>query len=211
MTSSAKTQLAFAALLFIASLAAYGSWYAIVSARSAEAAQLATDIQTKDQDASKLQAAKAALASLEGDEAAIGAHFVSTADVVPFLEGLQAEGSKLGTTVSIASVSADTDATRPTLALSLQINGSFSAVLRTLGAVEYAPYFVSVSDLSLSTAPATPATASAPAEPAGWSATVSLVVGAVSSASSTPAKPAAATSTATTTDTETGATVDSSS
>jgi len=195
MMSSSKTHLVLALLFLLACCAGYGSWYAVLSGRSAEAADLAQQIQSKDEDAARLKAAKTALASIQSDEALIGNYFVSTSDVVPFLEGLQATGSHLGANVVIASVSADTLAGRPTLALTLQITGSFDAVLRTLGRVEYAPYFVSVSDLSLTTVPATVASANAPTTLAGWAATASLIVGAKSAASSTPAVPSAATST----------------
>jgi hypothetical protein len=188
MRSSAKIQFIFAVVLLALAVSAYGSWYAVVSSRSAQSAELATQIQSKGQDAKRLAEAKTALASISGDEATVRGYFVSTADVVSFLENLQALGSRLGTNVTIASVSADnTQSTRPTLALTLQIAGPFDAVLRTLGSIEYGPYFIEVSDFSLTTVPAIAAGAGAPARAAGWTATASFIVGALRAASSTPA------------------------
>jgi Tfp pilus assembly protein PilO len=175
MMSSPKIHLALALVFLLLTAAGYGFWYSTIGAKSAESAVLSGEIETKHEDATRLKAAKLALTDVAKSEAVIDSHFVSTSDVVSYIEELQTTGSTLGTDVTIASVSADTDSAHPTLALSLQIDGSFANVVRTLGAIEYSPYYVTVQNLALlknaSTGAATSTTAS-------WAATVSLTVGA---------------------------------
>ena len=179
MMSSVKAQLILALLFLGCMLAGYGVWYATVSAKSAQAAELANEIATKQADATRLRMARVALETVGAEEAILDRHLVSTADVVPFLESLQATGASLGSAVTIVSVAAHTSTAHPALSLSLHIVGSFSSVLRTLGAVEYAPYYVTVDNLSLTAATGAASTT------APWSADAALTVG-TSIATSTP-------------------------
>ena len=63
--------------------------------------------------------------------------------MVGFINGLEAQGQALGTTVSVLSVSAGTGK-QPTFMLSLTIEGTFDTVMRTVGVIEYAPYDISL-------------------------------------------------------------------
>ncbi|HEV7121750.1 MAG TPA: hypothetical protein VGN56_02915 [Candidatus Paceibacterota bacterium] len=171
-------QLALAFLLLVAGIGAYGIWFVAVDTENAHARDLAGQIQTKSQDATRIAEAKATLAALATDEASVGSHFVSTDDVVPFLSGLQNTGSALGSKVEVASVGAvPVQAGQGHLNLSLHITGTFDSVLRTLGALEYAPYDMRLTNLSLDTA-----------SKGVWSASASFSVG-TGPASTTPAKP----------------------
>lgn len=142
-------QAAAALCLSLAVIAGYGWWYAVVSAKSAVAAGLERQIRAKTDIMSRISAARATLKSVAGDTAAVEGYFVPEASVVPFIESLEREGKVLGATVSVLSVSATGPSARPSLAFSLSIVGTFDAVLRTVGVIEYAPYALSVSGLSV--------------------------------------------------------------
>lgn len=149
LTHITHTLLAIAVL--IVAFSAYGIWYTTVSKKSAEAASLAAEIQTKHQDSERIKAAKDELLKISTDEALVNGYFVSTNDVVPFLETLQSTGKNLGSTVEIVSVSADPGKPHAHLNLSLSITGSFDSVVRTLGAFEYNPYDATLQSLTLDT------------------------------------------------------------
>lgn len=167
--------LAFVALII--AIGAYGVWYVAVDTENAKARDLAGQIATKSQDASRIAEAKAALAALATDESAVGSHFISANDIVPFLGGLQSTGAALGTKVQVVSVgAAPAVAGQGHLNLSVHITGTFDSVVRTIGAFEYAPYDIRLTNLSLDTA-----------APGQWSAAASFSVG-TGPASSTPAK-----------------------
>lgn len=141
-----------AAFIFVAILiAAYSAWFVIVDRENAKAAALATQIELQSQDTARVAAAKAALASLTSDESRVNMHFVPATDVVPFIETLQSTGASLGSRVVVLSVSAVPGKARGQLALSLQITGSFDSVMRTLGALEYSPYDITLGGVTLST------------------------------------------------------------
>ncbi len=171
------TQLVLSSVLLLVVIGAYGLWYVAVDTENANARERAGEIQTKSQDASRIAAAKATLAALATDEAAVGMHFVSANDIVPFLGGLQSTGAALGSKVEVVSVGAVPGvAGQGHLNLSVHIAGTFDSVLRTIGALEYAPYDIRLTSLSLDTATKN-----------AWSAAVSFSVG-TGPASTTPAK-----------------------
>lgn len=128
----------------------YGYWYEVVAQESANAAQLAAEIQNKNQATLAAQAAQIALADLDASEGMVNAYFVSEAQVVPFLEDLQARGKEAGANVKVASVSTDKAGSRAILKVSLQITGPFSSIMGTVGRIEYAPYAITTSSFSVS-------------------------------------------------------------
>lgn len=159
--------------ILMLTLGAYGLGYAAVSSASAEAALLALQVDEKSRSATRLIAAKAALSSLEADEASLRRYFVSTEDVVPFLSGLERTGRELGAQVEVASVGNDPSSVeRKRLVVALKITGSFEAVMRTLGAIEYGPYDSRATAVTLDTP-------LSPAEGGGkeWEATATFIIG----------------------------------
>lgn len=130
-------------------LSGYVFWYSTITAKSIAVAFLQSQITATTGTASRAASARAALATISDDEATIRSYFVPETGVVSFIDELEARGRSLGTTVSVLSVSkADTD-TQSALALSLNIKGAFDAVVRTVGAIEYAPYELSILEFSL--------------------------------------------------------------
>lgn len=132
-------------------LAGYWFWYAAVAGKSASVAALQNSIDASVNTASRAAAARAALAAMEGDEALMRSYFVSETGVVSFINGLEALGRAIGsTTVSVLSVSTAADAkARPAFKFALLVKGTFDGVMRTVGALEYAPYAISISSLSV--------------------------------------------------------------
>ncbi len=197
MKLSHITHALLAILVLIAALSAYGFWYASVSKKTAEASTLASDIQTKHQDSERVKAAKDELQKIATQESLVNGYYVETSDVVPFLETLQTTGKNLGSTVEVVSVSADPGKPHTHLNLSLSITGPFDSVVRTLGALEYAPYDTALQNLTLDT----PETVTGKA--AQWTAAATFLVGTADApnAPSTVTSPVAATASVTSTTT----------
>jgi hypothetical protein len=157
-------------LLLVLGLNVY--WYTVVTDESTQVTTLAGEIQAKTNDSTRTAAAKSELAALSTDQASIEHYFVSTNDVVPYLEQLQTTGKYLGSNLQIVSVSAAPGTPYGKLSLALSIQGSFNSVLRTLGSVEYGPYDTSISTLALSV-PQSTAASSSPQ----WTANAQFTVG----------------------------------
>ena len=134
----------------IAVFVGYGVWYAVISEKSTAVAGLQNQIDTKTETAGRVASARAAISEIAGDEATVQNYFVPKNGVVSFINGLEAQGQANGSAaVSVLSVSTGSKGTHQTLILSLTIKGTFDAVMRTVGAIEYAPYDLSISSFSL--------------------------------------------------------------
>ena len=176
--SKPTIHLVIAAVLLVAAIGAYGVWFIVVDTENAKARSLATELATKSQDAGRIAEAKEALAALSIDEAAVASHFVSANDIVPFLGGLESTGAALGSDVEVVSVGGDgAKSGQGHLNLSVRITGTFDAVMRTLGAFEYGPYDIVLTNLTFD------------GGDSKWSAAATFSVGTGLVASSTPAKP----------------------
>lgn len=152
MKQRSLIQLGIAVLLLATVGAAYAFWYRAVDSASKEAVALAQSLRDKASDAARTQAAKAALGSLAEDEAVLRGYLVREDDVVPFLNGIERSGAALGSLVEVVSVTTDEREARRRIVLSLKITGTFDAVLRTLGSIEYGPYDSRVQSVTLDTA-----------------------------------------------------------
>jgi hypothetical protein len=136
------------ALVSSAALSGYGYWYAVIAHKSAAVAELQNRIDEKTEAASRIAAARATLAEIAGDEASVENYFVPETGVVPFIDDLEERAQALSASLKVVSVSAVPK--QPIIVFSLAIEGSFDAIMRTMGAIEYAPYDLSVSKLSIS-------------------------------------------------------------
>lgn len=154
MRHAALIQLSLALIVLVGVLGAYGAWYVAVGKASATSAALAQEIETKTQESLRVASAREALATLATDEASIQAYLIRQEDIVAFLERLESSGTSLGSVVEVVSVGAETSGERPHIRLSVKVTGSFDAVLRTLGAIEYGPYDSAVTTVTLDTLPA---------------------------------------------------------
>ena len=171
MKRTSLIQLVTALVVFAVSLGVYSFWYSLVGKASVEAAGLSEEIRTKSQDSARVAAAKVALESLAEDEAAMHAYLVREQDIVPFLGTLEDTGVSLGSSVEVVSVAADSQGERSRIQLSLKITGTFDAVLRTLGAIEYGPYDSAIQSVTFDTVPVEGAVA------APWTAAATFTLG----------------------------------
>lgn len=143
-------QLIFAFVICATALVGYGIWYRTVSAKSAAVTALQSQIDAKTRVANRTATTRSTLAEIVGDEAMVQNYFISETGVVAFIDGLEARGRTIGsTTVSVLSVSTDGAPAQPTFKFVLSIKGTFDGVMRTVGAIEYAPYAVSISSLAV--------------------------------------------------------------
>jgi hypothetical protein len=163
-----------ATLILIGALALYASGYAALSRESASVAGLEQQIESTAQAVSRVASIRAALTELSSDEIAVQSYFVSEASVVSFINDLEARGLAQGATVSVLSVAKSGTASRPALHLALSIKGTFDAVMRTVGIVEYAPYALSISSLAVSAG-----------QSGTWNADLSIEVGSVPTVATT--------------------------
>lgn len=146
---SHRLQLVVALVIAGIALAGCRFWYAAVAEKSKAVADLQGQIAAKTTSLQRGTSARAALAEMANDEAVLQKYVVPGTGVVAFIEELQSQGNSLGSTVNVLSVSTGSVNTQPTLILALSVTGTFDAVIRTIGAIEYAPYKLSVSGLSL--------------------------------------------------------------
>lgn len=135
--------------LCIGVLIAYGMWYTVIEAKSTAVVNLQNQIDTKRETASRTASARAALSEIAGDEAAVRSYFVPETGVVAFINDLEARGNFQKAVVSVLSVAKEGTSARPTFMFTISIKGAFDAVMRTIGTIEYAPYALSLSTLSL--------------------------------------------------------------
>ena len=192
---SPHLQLFSALAIFIAAAVGYGFWYTAVATKSTAVASIQAQIRTETATADRIASARAALAEIAGDEAAVQGYFVSQNAVVSFIDGLEALGSAQKTSVNVLSVSAGADASgHPALTLALTVTGSFDAMMRTVGAIEYAPYDLSIMTLSI-----------AQNQKSVWQANLTLSVGSTNASAATSSPPAASSAAATPTFPATGA------
>jgi Tfp pilus assembly protein PilO len=168
--------LIIALLVLLAVGGLYGFAYQQLEAGKEKAATLALQLDGRTVEFARLTQARAALASLASDEEALHQYSIRKESIVPFLEQIQSVGKPLGATVDVISVGDEKNPIHARVALSLTISGSFDAVMRTLGAIEYAPYDAVVTNASLDTIEGSKL----------WTAAVTYSVGV---ATSTPAKP----------------------
>ncbi len=143
------THISVASVICVAVLAVYGMWYNTISTKSAAVVALQNTIDTKNETASRIAAARATLAGIANDEQTVRGYFVAETDIVSFINSLEALGKVLGATVNVLSVSTAGTTSRPVLSLTLSVAGSFDAVMRTVGAIEYAPYDLSIAKLAV--------------------------------------------------------------
>lgn len=159
-------------LVFLAAIAAYGFGYNLVSQKSASLALVEAQIQLQTQAANRAASFRSSLNIISGAEAAIHQYFVANSQVVAFIDDLQHRGAAQGTAVEITSVGPSSG--RSALSLVLTVKGSFAAVMRTIGAIEYAPYDITVSALSLTQG-----------DKGAWIATLTIAVGSAPDTAST--------------------------
>lgn len=174
---SPSTHFMLALGVAVVTVSGYIAWFYFISQKSSDVASLQSQIVTETGNVNRIAAARAALSEIAGDEANVQSYFISESEVVTFINSLEALGLAQKATVNVLSVSTGGTSVQPTLLLALTVQGTFDAVMRTIGAIEYAPYDVAISKFGVQQDAKD-----------SWNATLSLVVGSASikAAASTP-------------------------
>lgn len=146
---SPATQLAIALSITLLSVGGYGAWYSLVEEKSAIVARLEGDIQTASDTMARNASIRSQLAEVAKDEAAVENYFVSESAVVTFIDDLEKRALEQGATIKVLSVAKGGSKEQPKLLLAVSITGTFAAVMRATGVIEFAPYALSVSDFSV--------------------------------------------------------------
>jgi hypothetical protein len=138
--------------LALGALGAYAKWYAVIAAKSARVAELEHNIASKSRTIERAVATRATLLENKEHTDRLLAYSVAQEEVVPFISVLEGLALARGTKLEVLSVSLEGPKEREVLVIALKVDGSFDAVLRTLGAIEYAPYAISFSNAGFSRA-----------------------------------------------------------
>lgn len=143
----------------------YAFWFYQVEEEAAASLALQAQIDATIESAVIAEETGDALAALADDEAVIEGYRIKLDEIVVFLERIEGTGRALGSSVEVVAV-ADKPGSDGRIALTVRIMGSFDAVMRTMGAIEYGPYDIRVENLTLDT----------PTESGAWTAAVALSV-----------------------------------
>ncbi len=154
--------------------AGFYAWYMSIVDMSASVAKIQDQIDAKTATASRVASVQAALAEIADSEASVQSYFVPEDGIVPFIDSLGAYGKSQKTHVNILSVSSGSVGTHSVFTLALAIEGPFDATMRTIGLIEYAPYDLTISGLSLEQV-----------DKNSWHANLTMLVGSASSSPST--------------------------
>lgn len=146
---SSITHMVVTIVFCIVAIIGYGIWYAALYTKSTEVATLESDIRTKTAAVARIAATRAALEGVANDEEVVHGYFVPADGVVTFINSLETQSKTLGASLSVLSVATGGTTLQPTLELALTVKGKFEAVMQTVGAIEYLPYGISVSSLSI--------------------------------------------------------------
>ena len=146
---SPLTHLVFVLSICIATIVGYGFWYAALKDKSTKVAELESQIVVKTEITGRIAFARASLAEITRDEASMRSYFVPETGVVAFITDLESRGKAQGANVSVRSVRTSGTGAGQALVFALIVEGTFGAVMRTVGTIEYAPYALSVSALSI--------------------------------------------------------------
>ena len=103
----------------------------------------------KRAEIAKAAALKNATQALGTSEEVISSHLLQKENIVPFLTSFETAGNPVGATGHVVSVSEEKIATHPKVSVSILINGSFDAVMRTVGILENSPYDSELTGLTL--------------------------------------------------------------
>lgn len=143
---STYTTLVVVSILALGVFVASVAWYRHITYLNAELAQIEGELAARGGDAPQSRTARERLAQ---DQALVEEYLVFGDKVPAFINDLEARGEALGATVTTASVGKSGTGLEEKLLLSQTIKGSFATVLQTVGAIEYAPYALTITSLAL--------------------------------------------------------------
>jgi hypothetical protein len=146
---SSATHLIAVMLAWVVALGGYSVWYGVISKKSNEVVDLENKIIQTSDAMGRIASTRVALTEISRDEAQVQGYFVPETGASALIEDLEARGAAQRANVSVLSAAIGGTPAQPTLTLPITVTGTFDAVMRTVGAIEYAPYAISVSGVSV--------------------------------------------------------------
>ena len=177
--AGARTSLLIFALtttVFVSAL--YGYMYYVVEASVRDALAAREQASQREQFLAQEKEISAAYEATAVDRARLPTFFVSDNATISFIETVETLGDKVGSTVTLSGINADNlDTTEPgtigTIKVNVDVRGSWSAVMRTLGLAEVLPYRVSIQRVRLDSSGSLPTPGAKQVVPQ-WSATFTI-------------------------------------
>lgn len=139
--------LIIAACILVLSLGGYVVTFSLVSGLQEESFLLADEITAAQNKEARISRAERTLAAIKEQENTVASHFVSEETIVDFLEELEGIEERAGVEITIGSVSGEGEV----FAISLNVQGTFVNVMRTLEAIENLPVLIDVLRASIDT------------------------------------------------------------
>ncbi len=170
MNRSLLLQLGLAVLVLAISVVATITASIVTVQVREKAVKLEQDVIAKQEESLRVASAKSALPILTRSEEELLQYRTKSSDIVPFLERLEKQGRAQGVVVEVLSVNPESG-TQNRISLSLTMRGSFDAVVRSIGIIEYGPYDSIVKTVALDSGSDTES------KTATWTAAVVLSLG----------------------------------
>jgi len=127
----------------------YWFWQGVVSDKIIALTDIEHQVNIRKQATSRSISGRTILEELADKESMIREYFIAENTTVPFIEDLEKNSSTQGASVSVVSVAKGGTNERPVFIFNLRIKGTFNAVVRTIGIIEYGAYDSRVPSLAL--------------------------------------------------------------
>ncbi len=155
-TSHHYIALTVSALILLLSIGLYFFIDIQVKTQAAQTTDALAAVASKEALEGQERSIVASLASTSDSRALAGTYLISQGQTVSFIETVEGIGKKTGSTVTIASISADDLTSAPVgkvghLQAHITINGSWPSVMRALHGIEGLPYALSIDSVNVHT------------------------------------------------------------
>ena len=158
-------------VLFVAVVSAVSYEYILIEKMEDETVSLQGELKSEKQSLESFTALSKTASNIKADSEKANSFFIKRDEVVTFLDRVEEVASSTGASVSVKSVDEKkSQANQSLLAVSVQIDGSYSQVFYTLRMLEELPFQTEVRNVKLSNV-----SASGQKKITAWSAEVGLV------------------------------------
>ncbi len=141
-------QLILVGCVALAALGGYLWWYRTVVLASSTLTALQEEIAANEKPGAP-QFARSVRTRLETGEILVERYIVTEEEAPAFINDLEARGRAQGALVTTTSITTDGEGLGTILTFTLTVTGTFSSVMQTIGAIEYAPYALTISSVTL--------------------------------------------------------------
>jgi hypothetical protein len=143
-----KFPLLVSIVLLILSCAVFYFLYNKIEQNRASVENMSIEVQKEAQRVEELRLLDRGLRSVEQERVQVESHFAESANLVPFLDGVEELATKVGAEVETTSV--DVSANKSNLLVGVKTEGSFEALYKFLTLLENSPYELEIVFLDMS-------------------------------------------------------------